>query len=149
MPRKNPVAPSQASPSQPKKAAAKKTVAAPARVAQTSKDVPGQHRPKNSARQAPRKKKEPTRVAAEQGAPTAYTAASIGASSTKQAQLIALLRSEQGVEMAQLCAVTGWQAHSVRGVISGVLRKKLGLSVRSAADAAGVRRYRIEATPTA
>ena len=48
--------------------------------------------------------------------------------------------------MTQLCAVTGWQPHSVRGVISGVLRKKLGLSVLSAADPAGVRRYRIVET---
>jgi len=102
-----------------------------------------------SAPQSPRKRKEPTHVTAEQRANTTYLAASVDASSTKQAQLIALLRSEQGAEMAQLCAATGWQAHSVRGVISGVLRKKLGLSVRSAADPAGVRRYRIEDTPTA
>jgi len=149
MPRKNHIAPTKASPSQSKKAAAKKPAAASLPAGSSSKDVPVQHRPMKSAPQSPRKKKEPTPVTAEQRANTTYLAASVDASSTKQAQLIALLRSEQGVEMAQLCAVTGWQAHSVRGVISGVLRKKLGLSVHSAADAAGVRRYRIEDTPTA
>lgn len=40
---------------------------------------------------------------------------------------------------------TGWQAHSVRGVISGVLRKKLGLNVQSA-TVDGTRRYRIVAS---
>jgi hypothetical protein len=37
---------------------------------------------------------------------------------------------------------TGWQAHSVRGVLSGTLRKKLGLAVSSSAEGNG-RVYRI------
>ncbi len=68
---------------------------------------------------------------------------------SKQAQLIALLRSTAGADIAQMIAVTGWQAHSVRGAISGVLRKKLGLTVVSQADAAGIRRYRIVDTASA
>ncbi len=68
---------------------------------------------------------------------------------SKQAQLIGLLRSADGADLAQMIAVTGWQAHSVRGAISGVLRKKLGLTVVSQADAAGIRRYRIEDTAAA
>jgi hypothetical protein len=45
---------------------------------------------------------------------------------------------------------TGWQPHTVRGVISGVLRKRLGLNVScSAPDAAGGRTYRIVDTAKA
>jgi len=43
-----------------------------------------------------------------------------------------------------LMEATGWQAHSVRGFLSGVLRKKLNLNVVSA-DGNGVRKYRIGA----
>jgi hypothetical protein len=39
--------------------------------------------------------------------------------------------------------VTGWQPHSVRGAISGLLRKRLGLSVVLTRNAAGERVYRI------
>ncbi len=68
---------------------------------------------------------------------------------SKQAQLIGLLRSPQGADLAQMMAATGWQAHSVRGAISGVLRKKLGLKVVCQSDAAGMRRYHILETADA
>jgi hypothetical protein len=50
---------------------------------------------------------------------------------TKQAQIITLLRRPEGAAISELAAETGWQAHSVRGVISGALKKKLGLPVTS------------------
>jgi hypothetical protein len=50
---------------------------------------------------------------------------------TKQAELIALLQAPDGASIAEITAVTGWQAHSVRGAISGQLKKKLGLTVTS------------------
>lgn len=50
---------------------------------------------------------------------------------TKQAELIALLQAPDGASIAEITAVTGWQAHSVRGAISGQLKKKLGLAVTS------------------
>ena len=50
---------------------------------------------------------------------------------TKQAQIIALLQRPEGAAISELVAQTGWQAHSVRGVISGALKKKLGLPVTS------------------
>ena len=65
---------------------------------------------------------------------------------SKQAQLIALLRTPGGASMAQLIALTGWQAHTVRGMISGTLRKRLSLSV-TLETVDGTRLYRIvEAT---
>jgi hypothetical protein len=42
-------------------------------------------------------------------------------------------------------AATEWQAHSVRGFLSGALRKKMGLKIESAKSAAGERRYSIQA----
>ena len=63
---------------------------------------------------------------------------------SKQAKLIALLRSAKGGTIRQMTRLTGWQAHTIRGTISGILRKRLGLNVVCAArvgDAAHV--YRI------
>ena len=48
---------------------------------------------------------------------------------SKQSQLIELLRSPGGGTIDQLTTLTGWQPHSVRGVISGALRKRLKLNV--------------------
>jgi hypothetical protein len=50
---------------------------------------------------------------------------------TKTAQIIALLKRPIGASLKTLMKATGWQAHSVRGFISGQLGKKIGLRVRS------------------
>jgi len=50
---------------------------------------------------------------------------------TKQARLIKMLEAPDGASIAEIIAVTDWQAHTIRGVISGVLKKKLGLDVTS------------------
>ena len=49
--------------------------------------------------------------------------------SSKQAQLIDMLSSEKGGTIDQMMELTGWQSHTVRGTISGVLRKRLGLKI--------------------
>ncbi len=64
---------------------------------------------------------------------------------TKQAILIELLKRPKGATIEQMTAKTGWQAHSVRGAISGSLKKKLGLAVTSVKPEDGPRRYRIQA----
>lgn len=61
---------------------------------------------------------------------------------TKLASLIALLRGKGGATLEQMMKATGWQAHSVRGAISGTLKKKMGLTVTSA-KTDGIRTYRI------
>lgn len=50
---------------------------------------------------------------------------------TKQAMLIEMLQAENGATIAEITAASGWQAHSIRGMISGVLKKKLELDVTS------------------
>lgn len=50
---------------------------------------------------------------------------------TKLAALIAVLSTPQGATIAQMMALTGWQAHSVRGVMSGAMKKQQGLSITS------------------
>ena len=64
-------------------------------------------------------------------------------SNTKQSILIDLLRRPHGATIADLVKATGWQAHSVRGAISGTLKKKLGLAIASEAVEGRGRVYRI------
>ena len=56
-----------------------------------------------------------------------------------------MLKRPDGVTLADIMAATDWQAHSVRGFISGSLGKKMGLTVESFKRPDGVRAYRIAA----
>lgn len=67
----------------------------------------------------------------------------VGGSSKKDA-VLSLVRRECGASLAELVAATAWQAHSVRGFLSGTLRKKLGLVVRLVTNEEGTRVYRVE-----
>ncbi len=62
---------------------------------------------------------------------------------TKQAQMIALMQRPEGASIRELCTVTGWQKHTVRGVFSNTLKKRLGLMVTSCKAEGQSRRYRI------
>ncbi len=50
---------------------------------------------------------------------------------SKQEILIEMLRTQGGATIPEIVTATGWQPHSVRGAISGVLKKRLGLEVVS------------------
>jgi hypothetical protein len=50
---------------------------------------------------------------------------------TKQAQMIEMLKRPEGATVEQIAATTGWQHHTIRGAISGALKKKLGLTVEA------------------
>jgi len=60
----------------------------------------------------------------------------------KTGVILDLLRRPEGTTISDLCVATGWQAHSVRGALSGTIKKKLGLQLLSEKTEAG-RVYRI------
>jgi Protein of unknown function (DUF3489) len=61
---------------------------------------------------------------------------------SKQDEVIAMLRRPEGATVDEVSSATGWQRHTVRGVLSGTLKKKLRLTIASANEARG-RVYRI------
>ena len=63
---------------------------------------------------------------------------------TKRAQIIALLQRPGGASIAEIVEATGWQAHTARGAISGVLKKKLGLTIIAEKVESRGRIYKIE-----
>ena len=81
------------------------------------------------AKKAPKAPKEPKRSNA----------------GSKTANILDLIQREGGATLAEIMEATGWQAHSVRGFISGTLTKKMALTVISAKGEDGVRRYSVKA----
>jgi hypothetical protein len=63
---------------------------------------------------------------------------------SKTAQVLELLKRPGGATLKDIMAATGWQAHSVRGFISGALGKKLGLAVESIKGENGERTYSLK-----
>lgn len=74
---------------------------------------------------------------------TAPASNSKAAKLTKSSQCLTLLRRGQGATIAELMAATGWQSHSVRGFLSGAVKRKLGITVTSAVGQDDIRRYHI------
>jgi Protein of unknown function (DUF3489) len=50
---------------------------------------------------------------------------------TKQALVIELLKRPEGATVEQIAEATGWRHHTIRGAISGALKKKLGLTIEA------------------
>ncbi len=62
---------------------------------------------------------------------------------SKLTQIVALLSRPDGASLAELTSATGWQPHSVRGVLAGALKRKGHTVLSEKVD--GARRYRIGA----
>ena len=65
-----------------------------------------------------------------------------GKRTTKSATVITMLETKSGATVTEMAASTGWQNHSVRGFLSGTVKKKLGRDIASEL-VDGERRYRI------
>ena len=94
--------------------------------------APAQH----AAPAAPKKAKATKESTAKDAAPTAREG-------SKKAIVLEMLRRPEGATLTDIMTATDWQAHSVRGFISGGLGKKMGLTVESAKRTDGQRAYRI------
>jgi Protein of unknown function (DUF3489) len=70
---------------------------------------------------------------------------SVAGVGSKTAIVLGLLKRCEGATLKELMEATEWQAHSVRGFLSGALRKKMGLKIESAKGTVGERRYSIQA----
>ena len=63
---------------------------------------------------------------------------------SKTAKIMTLLKRPGGATAKELMKATGWQAHSVRGFLSGTVGKKMGMTVVSTKAEDGERRYSVE-----
>ena len=85
---------------------------------------------------APKKAKATNAATAKDATPTARDG-------SKKAIVLEMLKRPDGATLADIMSATDWQAHSVRGFISGSLGKKMGLTVESFKRPDGVRAYKI------
>jgi hypothetical protein len=94
--------------------------------------------------------KRASRAKAARGAKTARQSARPPARerANKRTKLLDLLRRPAGATIAALSNASGWQQHSVRGFLAGVVRKKLGLELVSSIEA-DQRIYRVIAAKQA
>jgi hypothetical protein len=90
---------------------------------------------------APKKGKPGKKASPAKKTPKAGTARD----GSKAAKVLDLLKRSDGVTLKELMKATAWQAHSVRGFLSGTIGKKLGLKVASTKTEDGERTYSIKA----
>jgi hypothetical protein len=97
------------------------------------------HRSRSRVGRAPPRKKSPT------GRTKANAAKPDARSGSKTAKILDLLKRPGGASLNQIMKATEWQAHSVRGFISGTLGRKMGLKVVSVKTEDGARTYSVKA----
>ncbi len=95
------------------------------------------------AQDAPKAKASKTKATRAKKAATGEKGAKQPREGSKKAEVLELLRRKQGATLAEIMKATGWQAHTVRGFVSGTLTKKLGLKVESFRSEDKERTYRV------
>jgi hypothetical protein len=93
---------------------------------------------------APAPTAPPKKATRNKKAHTAPRTANGSPKATKTETILALMKQPGGTTLNAIMNATGWQAHSVRGFISGTLGKKMGLTVLSTKNENGGRTYRIQ-----
>jgi hypothetical protein len=94
---------------------------------------------------APKKGKSSKKATPAKTAPKGAKKATGARDGSKTSKVLELLKRPGGVTAKELMKVTGWQPHSVRGFLSGTVRKKMGLAVTSAKGEDGERSYSVKA----
>ena len=61
----------------------------------------------------------------------------------KKTAVLDLLRRKEGATLVEIATATGWQNHSIRGFLSGIVGKRMGLTVESTKNGGGERTYKI------
>ena len=118
---------------------AKPAVTKRRRVAHTAQVAP----PKATKRKKAGSAKKTTKLASRKAAKTRRPR-TVGRGATKTDKILALLKRPGGTTLKELIKATGWQPHSVRGFLSGVIGRKLKLKVASVKDDSGERRYSVK-----
>ena len=100
---------------------------------------------KQGAHVAPAKGKAAKKATPAKKAPKGAKKAKVARDGSKAATILDLLKRRDGATLNDLMKATDWQAHSVRGFLSGTVRKKMGLDVTSTKAEDGERTYSIKA----
>jgi hypothetical protein len=98
---------------------------------------------KRGAHVAPKKGKATKKPSPATKAPKSQKKPS-GRDGSKTAKVLDLLKRTDGVTLKELMKATDWQAHSVRGFLSGTVGKKMGLTVISTKGEDGERSYSVK-----
>jgi Protein of unknown function (DUF3489) len=100
---------------------------------------------RQGAHVAPKKAKAAKKANPAKKAPKAQKDGGVARDGSKAAKVLDLLKRPEGATLAELMKATSWQAHSVRGFLSGTVGKKLGLTVASTRGEDGERSYSVKA----